>query len=286
MICYLFSPYGGKSIKEKLTSLLLIFLLGFVGITCKVGKVGFGKKDDDKKDKENATNLLGLVYLDQISGHCAEVKKNTSGGQTYYSAFLYPIPKGGCNADTIYGGTTYDAIKQKLINDLSNLVSIIDNEFPNECPNTKNLINSMINNESNSLAYLVNFTLDKLSSTKFYPIGSMIEEAKNNLISSNTLDDITTEEDVRTLTPASLDEYKRYSSLFDIFSYSASAFDSNCISALQNKLNTEFPASKYFRLLPITVDNTNKNNKVLFTQCSYGSYAPPSQKCTSLNEEF
>ncbi|MCX7997539.1 MAG: hypothetical protein N3A69_01120, partial [Leptospiraceae bacterium] len=85
---------------KKLFLFSLILIFGLLSANC------HKKKDDSQK---NTLMLLGLYIADQQSGNCAVVSKNTS--TNIYTAFLYPIPKGGCNAGTIYGGTTATEIK-------------------------------------------------------------------------------------------------------------------------------------------------------------------------------
>jgi hypothetical protein len=79
----------------KLLKKLLILLLGL-----SIGGIGC-------KKIEEADPTLGILFsqlVSQVSGACAEVTKY---GGTYL-ARLTPIPKGGCNAETIYAGPDAD----------------------------------------------------------------------------------------------------------------------------------------------------------------------------------
>lgn len=268
----------------KTTKLILATLLiGLMVISC---KVGLGKKDKDE-DK----NLLTFLYLDSISGHCAKVTKENN----TYTADLSPIPKGGCNAGTILGGTTKEDIENKLKNDFNELITLINNEFSTECGNEKSALQSIVDNPPALFDTQAQNLADQLANgkIKFYPIDNLVEEGKNFLINVNPNDDITNEEDVKTLKAASLEEYKKYYKLYSLMGFSDPS--SSCKTAVQNKMDQEFSAENYFilinhpisgNLFAIPTDTTNKDNKVLQAQCYYGSGANQNQKCSTLNNEF
>ena len=53
-----------------------------------------------KEEKSNNNNtILGLYLLDQLSGNCVVISKNTT--TTTYTATGYLVPKGGCNSSTL-----------------------------------------------------------------------------------------------------------------------------------------------------------------------------------------
>lgn len=52
-----------------------------------------------KKEESNNNTILGLLLLDQISGNCVTITKNSAG--TVYTATGSLVPKGGCNAATL-----------------------------------------------------------------------------------------------------------------------------------------------------------------------------------------
>jgi hypothetical protein len=53
-----------------------------------------------KEEKSNNNNtILGLLLLDQLSGNCVSISKDTT--TTTYTGTGYLVPKGGCNASTL-----------------------------------------------------------------------------------------------------------------------------------------------------------------------------------------
>jgi hypothetical protein len=90
----------------KLLKKLLILLLGL-----SIGGIGC-------KKIEEADPTLGILFsqlVSQVSGACAEVTKYPSGT---YLARLTPIPKGGCNAETIYAGPDADTFADQTFEGL------------------------------------------------------------------------------------------------------------------------------------------------------------------------
>jgi hypothetical protein len=101
----------------KLLKKLLILLLGL-----SIGGIGC-------KKIEEADPTLGILFsqlVSQVSGACAEVRKVG----TTYLARLTPIPKGGCNAETIYAGPDADTFANQTYEGLKAFYQEMTAYFP------------------------------------------------------------------------------------------------------------------------------------------------------------
>lgn len=255
--------------KLKLLSIgcLVVFLLA----NCQ-------KKDDNNND---ALLLLLLVASQQTSGNCAEVFKSGN----VYNATLTPIPRGGCNANRIYGGTTVEPIKAKSKSNLQELVQLIDSEFSGQCNQTKQAIQAVINDDA-GLTILANETAAYLQNTRFFPIPNLVREAAKTLINAFPNDPIATNDDVATLKPASLNETIRFLDYFSLNNYLFETNELSCITAVSNKLNQAFPANSFYPSFDPNATGIQKNSKVLITNCEYGTGASEDLKCATLNNQF
>ncbi|MCX7998357.1 MAG: hypothetical protein N3A69_05320, partial [Leptospiraceae bacterium] len=162
--------------------------------------------------------------------------------------------------------------------DYQRYISIIDSEFSGQCSQTKTTFQPSITSDS-ALDAQAQQTASSLQNTRFYVIGNLVHEAKNSLINNSPIDEIVTEEDAKTLSPASLDEFRKYSDYFSI--YFSALTEPSCFAAVGQKLSQTFPSDKYG-----SATGYKKNSKVITSSCSYGDNASAAIKCATLNEKF
>lgn len=145
---------------------LLILLLGF-----SIGGIGCNKI-------EKADPTVGLLFsqlVSQVSGACAEVSKSG----TTYLARLTPVPKGGCNAATIYAGSDADSYANTSYENLKTFLKTVNRS------NCNTLLSSITNLESSIKGIYKNAYNNARDNTKvrFYGIDSIksqIDTYKDN----------------------------------------------------------------------------------------------------------
>lgn len=274
----------------KKLNFILITLLGILMVFNLGCWLGFGKKDDDKKNKDKQTLLLGWYLLDQASGNCAIVEKydDDNDGQYTYMANLYPIPKSDCNINSYFGGTDFESIKNKNLQNINDAIDLINREFSSDCSDTKKYL-------SENKEFLANYSAEEIYTAingkeiKLIVIENLVEEVKHFLKDYYYGDDLEKDEDTSEIVPASYDEYKRYFELIKIYDLSShSISDSNCEEAVKRKINEKFPPDKYMAPANANVynnDSKNKANKLLGIYCFYGDNST-TYTCKTLKDNF
>jgi len=189
----------------KLLKKLLILLLGL-----SIGGIGC-------KKIEEADPTLGILFsqlVSQLSGACAEVTKYPITGT--YLARLTPIPKIGCNAETIYAGPDADTYADQRFEDLKAFLQQMS-AISSSC---KTVLSGLAGFESNIKTKFKNAYNDARDNTKvrFYGIDSIKQEItyyENNPYFNS----------IKTL---SLEGYKKFAPLHGYRVILAGAYASDC----------------------------------------------------------
>ncbi|WP_125226080.1 hypothetical protein [Leptospira barantonii] len=232
-------------------------------------------KDDGNDDVVTA----GLLYLvDQTSGNCAMVTRTSS---TLYSAQLNVIPKGGCNQATLTGSTLADAtvLTQGKYDTAITLATSLG------CNSTTitNLTNSKNNVATTNSTAAAQTAFDTTAEkTRFYPIADLRAEgiapfkvmlgalgfSEAEILALNLLD-------------VNLFKNLNYTSL--IATAAASATDTACVTAVTNKIATDFSG---VLMLDATANTKAKISKLAVGACTYGSSSTATNTCATLNTQF
>lgn len=242
-----------------------------------------------KNDDDTAIAALLLYVNDQQSGNCAGITKSGTG----YSASLSPVPKGGCNLDTLLGGTTVASRKTFVINSYKNTRTLLATY--SECQSTTNVMtDAVIENHVNSAYNKTQESIDtEVSNAKYVSIGNLLVEGATRLTALRTTYPTLS----ANLTVSSLNDYRTIISFFNVllgqngvstFTTLAATNGATDATACGTKVNTEYTALTKVNLIDFggTVADPALKTNAMTVQCKYGTSATDADRCVSLNDQF
>ncbi|PJZ51771.1 hypothetical protein [Leptospira adleri] len=229
------------------------------------------------KDKDDNTTIGALVLLlDQTSGNCATVQKNSA---TTYTATLSAIPKGGCNQATLLGSDLASSILLGAAR--FDAISALSTSL-----GCSAATNTAIANAKTAAAATTQATFDALvAQFRYFPISDLRVEAIVPLSAAGST--LTTlgfsQAEILSLNRLTLDQTKLAQTTQLLGTYATGAADAACGTAIANNNKTAFAG-----ILGLDSTATTKATVkgIASANCQYGSAPAATSKCATLNTEF